>query len=137
MLTTPLSQFIVSTYSGVILGAFGRHEMTPAAYIRSRTVTAVGFGLGFHRQGYVGYARVRHGPLGSSRASFGRHEITPDTSLPFPLGHTGYPSARVSSSRDISSSRSSRTSLGRHGLGFHRHGPQCIGDPICTSLGFT
>ena len=34
--------------------------MTPAAYIISRTVTAVGFGLGFHRQGYVGYARVRH-----------------------------------------------------------------------------
>ena len=59
-LLTPFSQYIVSTYSDVIHGSFGRHEITPAAYIGFLAVTTVTLALGFHRQDYVGYARARH-----------------------------------------------------------------------------
>ncbi len=122
MLTIPLCYYIVSTYSNGIRCAFGCHEMTPAVYIGFPTVTSIGLGLGLHRQDYVGYAGVRHGPL---RSSFGRPEITPVAFIPFFGGHIGYLSTRVSSTRDISSSRGPhgppRASLRRHGT-YHRRG---------------
>jgi hypothetical protein len=51
---------LLRRHPGFIRTSFGRHEIPPAAFIGFPTVTAVTLALGFHRQVYVGYARVRH-----------------------------------------------------------------------------
>jgi hypothetical protein len=52
---------LLGRHPAFIRTSFGGHEITPAAYIGFPTVTAVTLDLGFHRQVYLGYARVRQG----------------------------------------------------------------------------
>ena len=66
---------LLGRHPGFIRTSFGRHEITPAAYIGFPTVTAVTLALGFHRQVYVGYDRVRQGPHGALSVVTKSHRI--------------------------------------------------------------
>ncbi len=50
---------LLGRHPGFFRTSFGRHEITPAAYIGFPTVTTVTLALGIHRHDYVGYDRVR------------------------------------------------------------------------------